>query len=185
MKELSVFLGGVDQLPFSNVPTPEEALSLLGSTVRLSAFGTFRDAFLKEYGIWYDAFLMVRERFTFYLCDALPHPALYDRIGSRDRNLRLVLAMYHCIVKATEIKEKLDGMVKEYLVKYIRSVACQKQGIEPIDARPRDFPLSRCELTGVCVCTNLGGVPSYLNGCLSGGDTTLLLPYEEPFDIPF
>lgn len=180
MQTHSVFRGGVDQLPFGGVRTPDEAAELLKSSIHPDEFERWENDFRRTYGIWHDAHSMVARRFNFYLYSALPNPDLYDRIGSRDRELRLVLAMHRCIVKAEEIRKKLDGMVNEYLTKSSRVVNCRMQGIEPFEARPIGLTPSRCELTGVCICEHRGKMPPYRDGC--PGDTTLIRPYEEEYE---
>jgi|GEM_PF-3129548 hypothetical protein len=179
-KPISVFQGGVDALPFSGVQTTDEALAFLGQAMHPDEFKSWILIFCNRYEMWYEAFRMVETRFHFYLRDALPNRDLYDKIGTRERELRLVLAMHCCIMKAEEIKRLLDGMVDEFLAKCSRKVRCRIQGIEPFDAKPRDFTASKCEATGVCTCENRGAVPPYMDGC--PGDTTLLRRFEEPYE---
>ncbi|NTW76155.1 MAG: hypothetical protein HGB34_04670 [Candidatus Moranbacteria bacterium] len=180
---IKLMQGGVDRLPFSDFLTPEEALRTLESVMHPEKFPLWSEPFLKEYKTWYQALLMVRTRFEFYLFEALPQPDLYSRIGSRGRELRLMFAAHRCIVKAEEIRSELGHMVDKYLAKCSRHSECKLRGIEPISAKPMGYSLSPCERTGICVCTHRGSVPPYMDGC--NGDTTLLLPFHEGTSQPY
>ena len=180
-KPISDFQGGVYALPFSGVQTTDKALKLLEQSMHPDEFEFWSAIFCKQYGMWYEAFRMVETRFRFYLRDAIPNRDQYTAIGTRERDLRLVLALYRCIAKSEEIKRLLDGMVDEFLAKCSRKVRCRMQSIEPFDAKQRNFIASSCELTGVCTCKHRGAVPPYMDGC--PGDTTLLSRFEEPLGL--
>lgn len=175
--DIRLIQSGVDRLPFSGCWTPEEALKVLKSSMNAEKYSEWNIPFSKEYETWYRALLMVRERFEFYLYEALPRPDLYDRIGSHKRALRLVFAAHRCIVKAEELRNKLGRLVGEYLEKCRRQAECELWNIEPFNAQSVGYFASSCELTGICVCQNRGTLLPYMDGC--NGDTTLLLPFRE------
>lgn len=179
--ELSVFHGGVDQLPFSGVSTPEEVIQLVKDSINSTEHENKLDKFTKEYQLWYTAFITLQKRFKFYLEDALRNISLYDMIGHSNHEFRIALAASNCIVRGIEIRNKLEALPRDYWAQLISVNRCRQHGIELIDAYPTGFQASLCERTGVCVCER-GAEPPYMRGCRVG-DATLLLPYESPPEL--
>ncbi|MFH1611844.1 MAG: hypothetical protein ABH887_01085 [bacterium] len=160
-----------DLLPFSeeNVLTPEKAWEKVEFIIMPEVAEDNKKYFFKSYIVFYNALLLLRERYQFYLQVLERNTQVMDqfaeKMGDILLNERIVFAMHHCFTYGQKMSKTLEDIIKEF------PAECLKH----FNKRPSidvGQPMTDCKITGICVC--LGKKPPYMHSCLVGNLSGLM-----------